>query len=130
MWNAGVFMEYFKDVNGVFSKLPFTNVDTGAGLERLALVLQDKKSVFETDFFSPLIEIIKKHSPIEKKFNLNSAYLIADHIKACVFLISDGVLPSNEHRGYILRRIIRRMFYHKTLIDNKDGGFSDLTGKV
>lgn len=130
IWNAGVFMEYFKDVNGIFSKLPFTNVDTGAGLERLSLVLQGKKSVFETDLFYPLIENIKKHTPEKDKFNINSAYLIADHVKASVFLISDGVLPSNEYRGYILRRIIRRMFYHKTLIGNNDGGFIDLIEKV
>ena len=114
VWNAGVFMEYFKDINGVFSKLPFTNVDTGAGLERLAMVLQNKSSVFETDLFTPIMDYIKKES---SNFNIKSARVIADHCRAIVFLISDGVRPSNEHRGYILRRILRRVFYNVSILD-------------
>lgn len=114
IWNAGVFMEYFKDTNGVFSKLPFTNVDTGAGLERLAMVLQSKSSVFETDLFTPIMDYIKKYS---SNFDIKSARVVADHIKSVVFLVSDGVRPANEHRGYILRRILRRVFYNIGILE-------------
>ena len=120
IWNAGVFMEYFKDANGVFSKLPFTNVDTGAGLERLAMVLQNKSSVFETDLFVPIMDYIKKES---SNFNIKSARVVADHIRSIVFLVSDGVIPSNEHRGYILRRILRRVFYNVSILDPKVNDF-------
>ncbi len=108
VWNAGVFMEYYKDVTGNYSKLPYTNVDTGAGLERMAALLQGKNSVFETDLFTPIIKRIehvsdKRYGDYKRQMNI-----IADHIKASAFLIVDGVFPSNLHRGYVLRRLIRR----------------------
>ncbi len=127
IWNAGVFMEYFKNSSGVFSKLPFTNVDTGAGLERLSMVLQNKTSVFETDLFSSIIDIIRNDS---SNFNINSANLVADHIKSIVFLVLDGVLPSNEHRGYILRRITRRLFYNITILGYQDNLCLNLVEEV
>ncbi len=109
VWNAGVFMEYYKDMDGNYSRLPYTNVDTGAGLERLVTLLQGKKSVFETDLFVPIIRSIesvsgKSYGDYKKQMNI-----IADHIKASVFLIIDGTFPSNLHRGYVLRRLIRRV---------------------
>ncbi len=127
IWNAGVFMEYYKDENGNFSKLPFTNVDTGAGLERLVMVLQDKKSVFDTDLFEPIVSKIKAES---SKFNERSCRIIADHIRGISFIISDGIIPQNEHRGYILRRLIRKSLLHAKTLGLKDFFLSELSGVV
>lgn len=111
IWNAGVFMQYNRVANGKYYSLPFNSVDTGAGLERLAMVLQNKDSVFETDLFTGLIIKITKLSKI--KYGLEpkrdqATRRIADHIRASVFLIADGVLPGNQEQGYILRRLTRR----------------------
>jgi alanyl-tRNA synthetase len=103
IWNL-VFMEYYLDEKGNLTKLSQKNVDTGAGLERLTLVLKGKKSVFETDLFLPIIEELKKERINDEK----SQKIIADHLKGAAFLISEGVLPSNVERGYVLRRILRR----------------------
>ncbi len=103
IWNL-VFMEYYLDENGKLSRLSQKNVDTGAGLERLAVVLQGKKSVFETDLFLPIIKELEK----EGVKDIKSQKIIADHLKGAAFLISEGVLPSNIERGYVLRRILRR----------------------
>jgi len=103
IWNL-VFMEYYLDEKGNLSKLSQKNVDTGAGLERLALVLQNKKSVFETDLFLSIIQELEK----EGVKDIKSQRIIADHLKGAVFLISEGVFPSNVDRGYVLRRILRR----------------------
>jgi alanyl-tRNA synthetase len=103
IWNL-VFMEYYLDEKGNLTRLSQKNVDTGAGLERLALVLQGKKSVFETDLFLPIIEELEKEGVKDEK----SQKIIADHLKGASFLISEGVLPSNVDRGYVLRRILRR----------------------
>lgn len=105
IWND-VFMEYEK-VNGeVVGKLPNKNVDTGAGLERITYVIQGKKNVFETDLFENIILQAKKLS--DKARNQK---IISDHIRTSVFLIADGVIPSNTDRGYILRRLIRRAIF-------------------
>lgn len=111
IWNAGVFMQYDQTPKGEYQPLPFNSVDTGAGLERLAMVLQNKNSVFETDLFAPLVNKINDLSKVgrgqEKKFP-QFVNLIADHVRASTFLIADGVLPANQEQGYILRRLIRR----------------------
>jgi len=107
IWNL-VFMEYYLDEKGKLTKLSQKNVDTGAGLERLALVLQRKKSVFETDLFFPIIQELKKEGLEDEK----SQKIIADHLKGAAFLISEGVFPSNVERGYVLRRILRRAVKH------------------
>ncbi|MBU1957555.1 alanine--tRNA ligase [bacterium] len=101
IWNL-VFNEYFMDKDNKLTPLKQRGVDTGAGLERVALIMQRKESVFETDLFEPIMSQIVVGSEVQKR-------IIADHIKSSVFLISDGVLPSNKERGYILRRLIRRM---------------------
>jgi len=104
IWND-VFMEYEK-VNGeIIGKLKQKNIDTGSGLERITMIMQGKNNVYESDLFLPVIELIKKES---KKYNERSARIVADHLKAALFIISDGVLPSNKDRGYILRRLLRR----------------------
>ncbi|RMD47583.1 MAG: alanine--tRNA ligase, partial [Aquificota bacterium] len=113
IWNL-VFMQYNRDENGNLTPLPHPNIDTGMGLERIASVLQGAKSNYETDLFLPIIQWAENIS--DKKYNsenprdMNTIAMrvIADHLRAITFLISDGVFPSNEGRGYVLRRILRR----------------------
>jgi alanyl-tRNA synthetase len=105
VWND-VFMQYLKEGGKVVGKLSQKNVDTGAGLERLVMALQGKDNIFDTDLFLPLM------SAMGQDGELNSRRIVADHIRTSVFLISDGVLPSNNGRGYILRRLLRRSYIH------------------
>jgi alanyl-tRNA synthetase len=114
LWNL-VFMQFNRDEQGVMTPLPRPSIDTGAGLERLAAVLQGKLSNFETDLFRPLIDEAAELANVEYGANHDtdvSLRIIADHARASTFLISDGVLPSNEGRGYVLRLIMRRALYH------------------
>jgi alanyl-tRNA synthetase len=110
IWNL-VFMQYDRDSGGVLSPLPAPSVDTGMGLERIAAVMQGVHSNYEIDLFSSLI---RHAAEVTSTNNLESDSLkvLADHIRACAFLIIDGVLPGNEGRGYVLRRIIRRALRH------------------
>jgi alanyl-tRNA synthetase len=110
LWNL-VFMQYDRDINGNKTVLPKPSIDTGMGLERVAAVLQNKKSNYDSDLFEPLIRFVEKISGIKYGFDPEhdtSIRVIADHCRATSFLIADGVLPSNEGRGYVLRRIMRR----------------------
>ncbi|MGH9787416.1 MAG: alanine--tRNA ligase, partial [Candidatus Acidiferrales bacterium] len=114
LWNL-VFMQYNRDASGQQTPLPKPSVDTGAGLERLAAALQGKLSNYDTDLFWPLIEVAADLS--QKNYRAIpeidvSLRVIADHARAATFLVSDGVQASNEGRGYVLRRIIRRALYH------------------
>lgn len=104
IWND-VFMEYEKKDGKVIGRLKNKNVDTGAGLERLCMVMQNTNNVFDTDLFKPLMEEITSSAG---KYDERTARIIADHIRTSVFMIADGVVPSNTDRGYILRRIVRR----------------------
>jgi alanyl-tRNA synthetase len=104
IWND-VFMEYEKRDGRIVGKLKQKNVDTGAGLERLAAVLEGVDNIFDTDLQKPLLEIIRKHS---EAWDLVSARIVADHVKAAVFLIADDVESSNTDRGYVLRRLLRQ----------------------
>ncbi len=104
IWND-VFMEYEKKDGVVIGKLKQKNVDTGSGLERVTMLMQGKNNVYDTDLFAPVMEDIKKNA---KDYNELSARIVADHVKAAMFMISDGVFPANKDRGYILRRLIRR----------------------
>lgn len=110
VWNL-VFTEFNRDENGTLTPLPRKNIDTGMGLERAALVIQGVGSVFETDLFQPIIDYIGEITERDYKESRDITYnfnVIADHSRAITFLIGDGVIPSNEGRGYVLRRIIRR----------------------
>jgi len=110
IWNL-VFMQYERDANGDLHPLPKPSIDTGAGLERLATVMQGVESNYETDLFMPILDAISKlaERPYNPDGELAPAFrVIADHIRAATFLLTDGVSPSNEGRGYVLRRIIRR----------------------
>jgi alanyl-tRNA synthetase len=110
IWNL-VFMQYDRDAEGKLHPLPKPCVDTGAGLERIATVLQGVESNYETDLFVPIVDAVAKlaERPYDSSTELAPAYrVIADHVRASTFLLTDGVVPSNEGRGYVLRRIIRR----------------------
>jgi len=114
LWNL-VFMQFNRDDQGNMTPLPRPSIDTGAGLERFATVLQGKISNFDTDLFRPLIQEATELASVEYGANHDtdvSLRIIADHARASAFLISDGVLPSNEGRGYVLRLIMRRALYH------------------
>src|SRR5246127_675112 len=110
IWNL-VFMQFDRDAHGKLTPLPKPCVDTGMGLERLAAVLQHVHSNYEIDLFRDLIAVAAKLTGA-KELKSPSLKVIADHIRACAFLIVDGVIPSNEGRGYVLRRIIRRAIRH------------------
>ena len=118
IWNL-VFMQFNRDASGTVAPLPKPSIDTGAGLERLAAVLQDKISNFDTDLFVPLIErageLTSTHPGASSRSDA-SLRIIADHARASTFLISDGVVPSNEGRGYVLRKILRRGIRHGQLL--------------
>jgi len=110
IWNL-VFMQYDRDAEGNMKPLPKPSVDTGMGLERLAAVLQGVHNNYDIDLFRHLIEAAAKLAGEKDPTNI-SLRVIADHIRACAFLVTDGVVPSNEGRGYVLRRIIRRAIRH------------------
>lgn len=128
IWNI-VFIEYNCDIKGNLKKLKKTSVDTGMGLERITSVLQGVKSNYEIDLFLNLISCISKIINVENKNN-NSLRVIADHIRSSIFLIFDGVLPSNEGRGYVLRRIIRRAICHAYLLNYRCLFLSNLVEPV
>ena len=107
IWN-NVFMEYFKDKNG-YSKLKQKNVDTGLGLERMAMLLQGKETPFDTELFEP---VMKKLEELQKVDIIESRRIVAEHLRSSMMIISDGGRPSNLDRGYVLRRLIRRMIRH------------------
>src|SRR3989344_315032 len=121
LWNL-VFMEYFRNEEGNYSKLKQKNIDTGMGMERLALILQGKENVFQTDLFAPIILEIEKlanlsnHPVTQSPAYLRFLRIIADHIRGAVFLVGDGVTPLNVGRGYVLRRILRRAVLHGRLL--------------
>ncbi len=110
IWNL-VFMQFDRDATGRMNLLPHPSVDTGMGLERLAAVLQGVHNNYDIDLFQHLITAIAKLAG-EKNLSNTSLRVIADHIRACAFLVVDGVVPSNEGRGYVLRRVIRRAIRH------------------
>ncbi len=128
IWNL-VFMQFNRDQSGELTPLPRPSVDTGMGLERLAAVLQHVHSNYEIDLFQNLI---KAASAVTGCVNLEekSLRVIADHIRSCAFLIVDGVLPSNEGRGYVLRRIIRRAIRHGYMLGKKDPFFHKLVATL
>ena len=121
IWNL-VFMQFNRDENGVMHTLPKPSVDTGMGLERISAVMQNVHSNYEIDLFQDLIRAAAKATGTQD-LNNNSLKVIADHIRACSFLIVDGVIPSNEGRGYVLRRIIRRALRHGYKLEQKQPFF-------
>jgi len=115
VWNL-VFNEYYQDKNGKLTPLDQKGVDTGMGLERLAMTMQRKDSVYDTDLFEPLIEKISSFLPGKPQLNKKALRIISDHARGAVFLISESILPSNVERGYVLRRVLRRAIRHGKLL--------------
>jgi len=128
IWNL-VFMQFDRSADGTLTPLPKPCVDTGMGLERLAAVLQGVHSNYETDLFQALIKAAARQTNTTDLTN-KSLNVIADHIRACAFLIADGVLPSNEGRGYVLRRIIRRAVRHGFKLGQKRPFFAGMTAAL
>ncbi|WP_171964307.1 alanine--tRNA ligase [Cronobacter sakazakii] len=128
IWNI-VFMQFNRQADGSMEPLPKPSVDTGMGLERIAAVLQHVNSNYEIDLFQKLIKAVANVTGATDLSN-KSLRVIADHIRSCAFLIADGVIPSNENRGYVLRRIIRRAIRHGNMLGAKDTFFYKLVGPL
>ncbi|EKY3223481.1 alanine--tRNA ligase [Cronobacter dublinensis] len=128
IWNI-VFMQFNRQADGTMEPLPKPSVDTGMGLERIAAVLQHVNSNYEIDLFQKLIHAVANVTGATDLSN-KSLRVIADHIRSCAFLIADGVIPSNENRGYVLRRIIRRAIRHGNMLGAKDTFFYKLVGPL
>ncbi len=122
IWND-VFMEYEKKDGKVVGKLANKNVDTGAGLERLVMALQGKSNIFETDLFQPIMDKIESYT---SSTDTKAKRIVADHIRTAVFMIADGVTPSNTDRGYILRRLLRRAVRYADVLGFKHGSLAFL----
>ena len=122
IWN-NVFMEYYKHADGKYTKLEQKNVDTGLGLERMTMLLQGKETPFDTELFYP---IMKKLEELQKVDDIQSRRIVAEHLRASIMIISDGGRPSNVDRGYILRRLIRRMIRHLNKLEIELAKLSDL----
>ncbi len=128
IWNI-VFMQFNRQADGTMEPLPKPSVDTGMGLERIAAVLQHVNSNYDIDLYRTLIEAVAKVTGATDLGN-KSLRVIADHIRSCAFLVADGVLPSNENRGYVLRRIIRRAVRHGNMLGAKETFFYKLVGPL
>ncbi|WP_296326665.1 alanine--tRNA ligase [uncultured Acidaminococcus sp.] len=132
LWNL-VFTQFNQNADGTYTPLKHKNIDTGAGLERLASVIQGKPSNFETDLIFPIIELACELS--HKKYNVDtktdiSLKVVADHARSLTFMIGDGILPSNEGRGYVLRRVLRRAIRHGRLLGIRGKFLAALADKV
>ena len=132
IWNL-VFMQYDQDAEGALTPLPQQNIDTGMGLERTAVVMQDVGSVYETDLLAPLIaracDLVGKPYGEEEMVD-RSLRIMAEHGRAITFLVADGVLPSNEGRGYVLRRILRRAVRHGKLLGREEPFLDEIASAV
>lgn len=128
IWNI-VFLQFNRQADGTMEPLPKPSVDTGMGLERIAAVLQHVNSNYDIDLFRTLIQAVAKVTGATDLSN-KSLRVIADHIRSCAFLIADGVMPSNENRGYVLRRIIRRAVRHGNMLGAKETFFYKLVGPL
>ncbi|TKB44716.1 alanine--tRNA ligase [Thalassotalea mangrovi] len=128
IWNL-VFMQFNRQADGSLDNLPKPSVDTGMGLERIAAIMQGVHSNYEIDLFQGLIKAAAELLDV-KDLNHNSLKVIADHIRSCSFMIADGVMPSNEGRGYVLRRIIRRAIRHGHKLEAKSHFFHKLVAAL
>ncbi|MDT7041085.1 alanine--tRNA ligase [Candidatus Nitronereus thalassa] len=132
IWNL-VFMQFDRDAEGTLHPLPKPSIDTGMGLERLAAVVQKTSSNYDSDLFLPLLSAIAdrtRHTYGKDAVSDRSMRVIADHLRAITFMIADGILPSNEGRGYVLRRILRRASRHGRLLGTKEPFLHELTNAV
>lgn len=126
IWNAGVFMQFNKNQDGSYSKLKFKSVDTGAGLERLAMVLNNKDSVYDTDLLLPIKNKIIELLPKEHSISQREILIMTDHLRTACLILSEKVKPSNEGRGYIPRKLIRKCILITTKAKINNFNFTDL----
>jgi alanyl-tRNA synthetase len=117
IWN-NVFMEFYRDESGTLTKLKQQNVDTGMGFERMCKTLQGKETVYESDLFQPILTAIENHTKLAYKDHQRRMRIVADHLRTAIVLINDGCIPSNVGAGYVLRMIIRRMYYNLILLND------------
>lgn len=133
IWNL-VFMQYNRQPDGSLVDLPAQSIDTGAGLERWAMMLQEKSNLYDTDLFAPLLDYIgergKLRYPTASEDDRRAMRIVAEHGRAATFLIADGAIPSNEGRGYVLRRLIRRALYMADKLGIREALLSDLAAEV
>jgi alanyl-tRNA synthetase len=132
LWNL-VFMQFDRDEEGTLHPLPAPSIDTGAGLERIASVLQGVSSNYHTDLFQPLLETVAEvvGRPYDADSEEGTSYrVLADHARAVAFLLADGVFPSNEGRGYVLRRILRRAVRHAWILGRREPTLVEVVGTV
>ncbi|HZK02058.1 MAG TPA: alanine--tRNA ligase, partial [Anaerovoracaceae bacterium] len=133
IWNH-VFTQFNRDNEGNYTPLKHKNIDTGMGLERLACVMQDVKSIFDVDTIRYILDEIVRITNVRYSFGENpedvSIRIITDHVRSVTFMIADGILPSNEGRGYVLRRLLRRAARHGKLLGIKEGFLADLSKRV
>src|SRR3989338_4267079 len=129
IWND-VFMEYNKTAQGIYEPLKQKNVDTGMGLDRMVTMLNGQRSVYDTEFFKPMWEVIGKSQEIMTNDEVRKSRVILDHVRASVFIVAEGVEPSNKDRGYILRRLLRRAMVNAQLLNLRENWLKALVGKV
>ena len=133
IWNL-VFMQYNRQPDGSLVDLPAQNIDTGAGLERWAMMLQEQSNLYDTDLFAPLLDYIGERGQLRyqtaSEDDRRAMRIVAEHGRAATFLIADGAIPSNEGRGYVLRRLIRRALYMADKLGIREALLSDLAGEV
>ena len=132
IWN-NVFTQFENDGQGNYSELEQKNIDTGMGLERLAVVVQDVDSIFDVDPIKALLNKVAElaHTEYQKDASVDvSLRLITDHVRSCTFMISDGIMPSNEGRGYVLRRLLRRAALHGRLLGIEGRFLAELSKTV
>jgi alanyl-tRNA synthetase len=129
IWNAGVFMEFNRLPGGILEPLRFASVDTGSGLERMAMVLQGRDSVYETDLFAPIVAAVQA-ALAGTGAGRRDIRIIADHVRASTFILSEGVAPSNEGRGYIPRRLLRKAIATATQAGAADFDLRDVASAV
>src|SRR6202044_2906959 len=129
IWNAGVFMEFNRLPGGTLEPLRFTSVDTGSGLERMAMVLQGRDSAYETDIFTPVVAAVEA-ALAGTGAGQRDVRIVADHVRASTFMLSEGVVPSNEGRGYIPRRLLRKVIAIATQAGAADFDVRDVANVV
>ncbi|MEK9180907.1 MAG: alanine--tRNA ligase [Patescibacteria group bacterium] len=129
IWND-VFMQYNKTAAGKFETLKQRNVDTGMGLDRVLAVLNGHASVYDTELFTPMFEVVGKSQPLTSNDEIKKIRIVLDHVRASVFIVADGVEPSNKDRGYVLRRLLRRSLVHGRLLGLRPNWLKALVGKV
>lgn len=130
IWNAGVFMQYNRREDGSLDKLPFMSVDTGSGLERMVMTLNEKESVYDTDAFKLYMDMIQDKMGLHTEQEMVSARRIADHMRAATLILSEGIVPGKEGRNYIPRRLIRRSASIALLRGNSQFSFNTLTRQI